>query len=48
MINPKRVERENNFPEYVDVRGQRAWGVFMGTWREAPGVCRLGLCRPQH
>lgn len=31
MINPKEVERENNFPEYVDVRGQQAWGaIFMG------------------
>lgn len=48
MINPKKVERENNFPEYVDVHGQRACGVLMGTWWEAPGVCRLGLCRPRH
>ena len=48
MINPKKVERENDFPEYVDVRGQWALGVFTGTWREASGVCRLGLCRPWH
>ena len=48
MINPKKVEKENNFPECVDAHGQRAWGVLMGTWREAPGVCRLGLCRPWH